>query len=788
MHNEIMIEKIIREVLASMGAKTTGGQVADNDNRKAKVGAEDYPLAAKRPEWVKTPTNKTLDDITLQAVLSGDVKPADVRIAPETLEMQAQIAESVGRDAFARNLRRAAELVLIPDERILEIYNALRPYRSTKQELLQIADELENKYNAKINGRFVREAAEVYEIRDRLRNNNIHARGGKSMKLVAGVDIGNDTTETAVAKIDNNNIEFISEGIVKTTGIKGTKQNIYGVLASIKQALDKVKYSVENLDIIRINEAAPVIGDIAMETITETIITESTMIGHNPSTPGGMGLGTGITVHIDDHRKVEKENSYIVLIPASIDFSLASELINSAFDRGINIVGAIAQKDDGVLISNRINKVIPIVDEVALLEMVPVGMRAAIEVAPVGGVIGLLSNPYGIATLFELTPEETKLIVPIARALIGNRSAVVIKTPKGDVQERVIPAGKINIIGKEKRQSVNIDDGADMIMSAIEMCTPIEDINGEPGSNAGGMLERVRQVMANLTGQHPNLIKIQDLLATDTFVPQKVKGGLAGEFSMENAVGIAAMVKADRLQMQMIAGELQKQLNINVEVGGVEADMAIRGAMTTPGSNLPLAIIDMGAGSIDASFMSKDKGIRSVHLAGAGNMVTLLINTELGLEDIDLAEDIKKYRLAKVESLFHIRHEDGTVQFFEAPLDPKVFAKVIVLKDGEMVPVPGNNSLEKIKIVRREAKNKVFVTNTIRALNTVSPTGNIRDIEYVVLVGGSALDFEVPQFVTDELSRYGVVAGRANIRGSQGPRNAVATGLVLAYKEEVELL
>ena len=45
-----------------------------------------------------------------------------------------------------------------------------------------------------------------------------------------------------------------------------------------------------DLDLIRINEAAPVIGDVAMETITETIITESTMIGHNPSTPGEEGL------------------------------------------------------------------------------------------------------------------------------------------------------------------------------------------------------------------------------------------------------------------------------------------------------------------------------------------------------------------------------------------------------------------------------------------------------------------------------------------------------------------
>jgi hypothetical protein len=49
--------------------------------------------------------------------------------------------------------------------------------------------------------------------------------------------------------------------------------------------------SVSDISLIRINEATPVIGDVAMETITETIITESTMIGHNPKTPGGAGLG-----------------------------------------------------------------------------------------------------------------------------------------------------------------------------------------------------------------------------------------------------------------------------------------------------------------------------------------------------------------------------------------------------------------------------------------------------------------------------------------------------------------
>lgn len=166
-------------------------------------------------------------------------------------------------------------------------------------------------------------------------------------------------------------------------------------------------------------------------------------------------------------------------------------------------------------------------------------------------------------------------------------------------------------------------------------------------------------------------------------------------------------------------------------------------------------------------------------------MVSLLIQSELGLDSFDLAEDIKKYSLAKVESLFHIRHEDGTVQFFDKPLDPYIFAKVVLVKENdELVPLDGVESLEKVKQIRVNAKKKVFVTNAVRALSKVSPTGNPHDIQFVVMVGGSALDFEIPNFVTDALSDYDIVAGRGNIRGCEGPRNAVATGLAMACLEE----
>ena len=154
-----LLERMVKEVIASL---------AGNNNTN-KVNRQDYPLSVKRKDLVKSATGKKLEDITIENVMNGKIGAEDCRIAPETLELQAQIAESVGRNAFARNLRRAAELIAVPDTRVLEIYNALRPYRSTKVELLAIADELEDKYNAKVNAQLVREAAELYEKRDRLR-------------------------------------------------------------------------------------------------------------------------------------------------------------------------------------------------------------------------------------------------------------------------------------------------------------------------------------------------------------------------------------------------------------------------------------------------------------------------------------------------------------------------------------------------------------------------------------------------------------------------------------------
>lgn len=605
------------------------------------------------------------------------------------------------------------------------------------------------------------------------------------MRYIAGIDIGNSSTEVALARQDETGALTITHSaLAETTGIKGTLRNVFGIQEALALVAKRAGINVRDISLIRINEATPVIGDVAMETITETIITESTMIDHNPKTPGGAGLGVGITITPEELLTRPADSSYILVVSSAFDFADIANVINASMRAGYQITGVILQRDDGVLVSNRLEKSLPIVDEVLYIDRIPLGMLAAIEVAVPGKVIETLSNPYGIATVFNLNADETKNIVPMARALIGNRSAVVVKTPSGDVKARAIPAGNLELQAQGRTVRVDVAAGAEAIMKAVDGCGKLDNVTGEAGTNIGGMLEHVRQTMAELTNKPSSEIFIQDLLAVDTSVPVSVTGGLAGEFSLEQAVGIASMVKSDRLQMAMIAREIEQKLNIDVQIGGAEAEAAILGALTTPGTTRPLAILDLGAGSTDASIINPKGEIIATHLAGAGDMVTMIIARELGLEDRYLAEEIKKYPLAKVESLFHLRHEDGSVQFFPTPLPPAVFARVCVVKPDELVPLPGDLALEKVRAIRRSAKERVFVTNALRALRQVSPTGNIRDIPFVVLVGGSSLDFEVPQLVTDALAHYRLVAGRGNIRGSEGPRNAVATGLILSWHKE----
>jgi propanediol dehydratase small subunit len=125
----------------------------------------DYPLGTRRPDLVRTPGGQLLEELTLDALRAGRLDAADMRATAKTLELQAEIANAAGRAPLGANFARAAELASVPDDVILDIYTALRPHRSTEEELERWAERLANEFRAPLTAAFVHEAKSVYAER-----------------------------------------------------------------------------------------------------------------------------------------------------------------------------------------------------------------------------------------------------------------------------------------------------------------------------------------------------------------------------------------------------------------------------------------------------------------------------------------------------------------------------------------------------------------------------------------------------------------------------------------------
>ena len=129
---------------------------------------------------MRTPSGLSLDEVTLDAVRAGTIAAEDLRATPETLRRQSAVAHAAGRTQLADNLARAAELASVPSTTILEIYTALRPHRSSAEELEAWAERLESELEAPLCAAFVREAAAACAERGLLRADDTRSVGDRA--------------------------------------------------------------------------------------------------------------------------------------------------------------------------------------------------------------------------------------------------------------------------------------------------------------------------------------------------------------------------------------------------------------------------------------------------------------------------------------------------------------------------------------------------------------------------------------------------------------------------------
>lgn len=129
-----------------------------------------YPLSENAPEKAVSASGMPLADLTLDAIVSERVDAGDIRISADVLRLQAGIARDAGRDRLALNFERAADLVAVPQDLILDTYEMLRPGRISESRLLkERAEMLRRDYGAHAIAALIDEAVAVYERRNLFR-------------------------------------------------------------------------------------------------------------------------------------------------------------------------------------------------------------------------------------------------------------------------------------------------------------------------------------------------------------------------------------------------------------------------------------------------------------------------------------------------------------------------------------------------------------------------------------------------------------------------------------------
>ena len=124
-----------------------------------------YPLMERAADELKAASGRPAGEISLERLAAGELADDDLRITPEALRAQAEIAQGAGFPQLADNLRRAAELTAVPNAELLRMYETLRPGRATYEQMIALADRLAHDFQAHQTAAFVREAAEVYRER-----------------------------------------------------------------------------------------------------------------------------------------------------------------------------------------------------------------------------------------------------------------------------------------------------------------------------------------------------------------------------------------------------------------------------------------------------------------------------------------------------------------------------------------------------------------------------------------------------------------------------------------------
>lgn len=568
------------------------------------------------------------------------------------------------------------------------------------------------------------------------------------MTVLAGIDVGNHTTEIVLARVSGGAVTTLAHGQAPTRGRKGSRESLSGAAALLH----------------RIEVGAGVVADELLLSVLRPVDTATAPLPRatsprspvrslrrpDASTPAGAGYGVGHHVRLhdlgdpSDLGEEVTRGPVIVSVADGVDFEDAARQISEAVARGWRIAGVVVAQDDAVLIRNRIPIDVPVVDEADVDGLQP-GVLVAVEVVEQGRAYRAMADPIALTAALHLQPNDIRDVAEFCRELADSAAiAVTRRTAPPDP-----PAADDDYV------DVAVD-GNTTRYSPAQAHSILRE--AAPGAVTG---VRLRSVPTAADG-----IAVQDAFFTDL---ASIDNGAWLRRGIADAQGtVVALLAAD--EVSDAAETVARLTGRPTHTVAGEPEAAAWGARTTPGMPDDSVICDIGGGTIDLVGPNL-----TVTAAGAGETITVAVARVLGIPRA-LAETVKRTPAVRVEGPHVAHEEDGRRVFLDAPAASDAIGRLCTRGSAGLVPFSHRLAAEEWRSLRLAIKQETIAANIARALAAFD-----RPPLALVLAGGGALDDELLRTVAEALRPVAVVVGRANIDGVHGPRFAVACGLIRRF-------
>ncbi|HEU5388783.1 MAG TPA: diol dehydratase reactivase ATPase-like domain-containing protein [Streptosporangiaceae bacterium] len=581
------------------------------------------------------------------------------------------------------------------------------------------------------------------------------------MTVIAGVDVGNATTEVVLV----SGGKILGAGRVPTRGRKGSAGSLRGAAALVRRLERQFGCTVTEARIAPLRAV-----DTAVVTVPDAAAQGGRLrvLAAGVPTPGGSGVCAGPPLPLDGTTSpggdAPRDADMVAVVPAGLRYDQAAARLRALLADGVRIGAVLVAGDEGVLVANRLRGGSPggPVSDLPVIDQVDAAAAAAcrvlaVEVRPPGHTLRLLADPVALGARLGLAEGEAADAVTVSRALADHANAVVGLLPAApDVPAATAEPWVMTAAEGRLPLRAACPRLAGWPVGAVSaLGVPAPGTSAAPGSGTRA-------------GASAGETLVDDLFAVDLAAAAEAATARPG--STGRAVLVASLSRASE---EEAASVLRDLLEVAVRSPVSEPDAARLGALTTPGARPGATVVDLGAGTIDVTGPAG-----SVVAAGAGELLTAAVAEMLAIPRAS-ADWVKRGPCVRVDGDQRFEGEDGSRGFLDVPAPPSAAGMLAVEGPGGWLPFDRHRGPGEWRAIRLRLKQAVLAANFGRAVRSLG-----QEPAQVLVVGGPAGDEELLGVLARSLPD-GVAAGRGDVGGTcpggpLGHRYAVALGLALA--------